>query len=326
MEEKIINILKSSNNYISGEFLSNELNVSRTSVWKHIKNLKSKGYEIKGISNKGYKLIQSPDKLTEVELSPILKTNKIGKTIYHFDNIDSTNIKAKELAKINTPDGSIIIAEEQTGGSGRFNRKWSSPKGGIWFSLLLKPSVPPSEAPKITQIAGAAIYKTLEAMNIPSSIKWPNDILINNKKVCGILAEMKCDMESVHYLILGIGINVNLDKDDFDDNLKDTATSLKIEYKKAFQKKYLLADFLFNFENLYDDFLNKLDLSQTVEICRNHSNIWNKKAKLITYNKEEIVTCISLSDNGDLIVKDESGIEKAVLSGEISFKCKRFRK
>ena len=320
MEERIINILKTSNNYVSGEHLSNELNVSRKSVWKYIKKLKSKGYKIEGISNKGYKLIQSPDKLTEVELQPLLKTHKIGRTIYHFDNIDSTNIKAKELAKSSVPDGSIIIAEEQTLGSGRFNRKWFSPNGGIWFSLLLKPSVPPSDAPKITQIAGAAVYKTLESLNIPSTIKWPNDILINNKKVCGILAEMKCDMEAVHYLILGIGINVNLDKSDFDDSIKETATSLKIEYNKQFSKKHLLADFLFNFENLYNDFLNKLDLSKTVEICRQHSNIWNKKAKLITYNKEEIVTCISLSDTGDLIVRDENGIEKAVLSGEISFK------
>ena len=320
MEEKIINILKSSKDYVSGEYLSEKLNVSRTSIWKHIKKLKSKGYEIEGISNKGYKLILSPDKLTEVELMPLIKTKKIGRTIYHFDNIDSTNIKAKELAKNNAPDGSIVIAEEQTLGSGRFNRKWSSPKGGIWFTLVLRPSVPPSEAPKITQIAGAAVYKTLESMNIPSTIKWPNDILIDGKKVCGILAEMKCDMDAVHYLVLGIGINANLDTSDLDDSIKDTATSLKIEYNKSFSKKNILADFLLNFEILYDDFLNKLDLSKTVDICRNHSNIWGKKAKLISYNTEEIVTCISLSDTGNLIVMDGQGIEKTVLSGEISFK------
>ena len=320
MEEKIINILKSSKDYVSGESLSEELNVSRTSIWKHIKKLKAKGYEIEGISSKGYKLILSPDKLTEVELMPLLKTKKMGRTIYHFDNIDSTNIKAKEIAKDNAPDGSIVISEEQTLGSGRFNREWSSPKGGIWFTLVLRPSVPPSEAPKITQIAGAAVYKTLESMNIPSTIKWPNDILIDGKKVCGILAEMKCDMDTVHYLVLGIGINVNLDISDFDDSIKDTATSLKIKYNKSFAKKNILADFLLNFEILYDDFLNKLDLSKTVDICRNHSNIWGKKAKLITYNKEEIVTCISLSDTGDLIVRDEHGMEKAILSGEISFK------
>lgn len=320
MEEKIINILKSSKDYVSGESLSEILNVSRTSVWKHIKNLKAKGYQIEGISNKGYKLILSPDKLTEIELLPLLKTNKIGRNIFHFDNIDSTNTKAKELAKNNVPDGSIVVSEEQSLGSGRFNRKWTSPKGGIWFTLVLKPCVPPSEAPKITQIAGAAVYKTFEDMNIPCSIKWPNDILLNNKKVCGILAEMKCDMDTVHYLVLGIGINVNLDKSDFDKSIKDTATSLKLEFNNSFSRKQILSDFLFNFENLYNEFLNGLNLSETVKICREHSNIWGKKAKLITYNKEEIVTCVSLSDNGDLLVEDSGGNIKTVLSGEISFK------
>ncbi|MDO5517306.1 MAG: biotin--[acetyl-CoA-carboxylase] ligase [Clostridium sp.] len=320
MEEKIINILKSSNDYVSGESLSEILKVSRTSIWKHIKKLKSKGYEIEGISKKGYKLILSPDKLTEIELLPLLKTEKIGRSIFHFDNIDSTNKKAKELAKNNAPDGSIIIAEEQSLGSGRFNRRWTSPQGGIWFTLILNPCVPPSEAPKITQIAGAAVYKTLESMNISCTIKWPNDILINNKKACGILAEMKCDMDTVHYLVLGIGINVNIDKSDFDESIKDTATSLKIEFDKIFSKKQILADFLYNFENLYNEFLNGLNLSHTVKICREHSNIWGKKAKLITYNKEEIVTCVSLSDSGDLIVEDVNGHTKTVLSGEISFK------
>lgn len=320
MEEKIINILKTSNDYVSGEALSELLNVSRTSVWKHIKNLKSKGYEIEGISNKGYKLLCVPDQLTEIELLPILKTNTIGKRVFHFNNIDSTNIKAKELAKNNAPDGSIVISDEQSLGSGRFNRRWTSPQGGIWFTIILKPNVPPSEAPKITQIAGASIYKTFENMGIQCDIKWPNDIHINNKKVCGILAEMKCDMDTVHYLVLGIGINVNIDKSSFNEEIKDTATSLKIEFNKEFSKKQILADVLYNFENLYNEFLDGLNLSSTVEICREHSNIWGKKAKLITYNKEEIVTCISLSDNGDLIIEDESGNKRTVLSGEISFK------
>lgn len=320
MEEKIINILRTSNDYVSGESLSELLNVSRTSVWKHIKNLKAKGYQIEGVSNKGYKLLSVPDQLTEIELLPILKTNTIGKNIFHFNNIDSTNIKAKELAKDNAPDGSIVIADEQSLGSGRFNRQWTSPQGGIWFTLILKPNIPPSEAPKITQIAGASIYKTFEGMGIPCYIKWPNDIHINNKKICGILAEMKCDMDSVHYLVLGIGINVNIDKSSFNEEIKDSATSLKIEFNKEFSKKQILADILYNFENLYNEFLDGLNLSSTVEICREHSNIWGKKAKLISFNKEEIVTCISLSDNGDLIIEDEYGNKRTVLSGEISFK------
>lgn len=319
MEDKILTELKKTKDHISGEYLSSTLNVSRTAIWKHIKNLKSKGYVIEGISNKGYKLISSPDLLNKSELLPLLKTSIIGRNIIHFDDIDSTNIKGKEFAKKSTEDGSIIIAEKQTLGSGRFNRKWVSPSGGLWFTLLLRPTIPPTEAPKITQIAAASIYKTLMDFNINTTIKWPNDILLNGKKLCGILAEMKCDMDSVHYLILGIGMNINIDESDFDESIKSTATSLKIHCNKQFERSEILADFLNHFETLYNKFLYNLDLSETISICREHSSIFGKQAKLITYNTEEIVTCVSLSDTGDLIVKDSIGNEKAVLTGEISF-------
>lgn len=320
MENKILNELKKANDYISGENLSSALNVSRTAIWKHIKNLKLRGYVIEGISNKGYKLISSPDLLDKNELSSLIRTDTIGKNIVYFNEIDSTNIKAKELAQRNIEDGSIIIAEKQTLGSGRFNRKWISPNGGLWFTLVLRPNLPPNEAPKITQIAAAAIYKTLSDLDINISIKWPNDIILNNKKLCGILAEMKCDMDTVHYLVLGIGMNININEKDFDEITRPIATSLKIQFNREFNRSEILANFLNNFERLYYKFVNALDLSETISICRNHSNIFGKKAKLLTYNKEEIVTCISLSDTGDLIVKDSSGNEKAVLTGEISFK------
>jgi BirA family biotin operon repressor/biotin-[acetyl-CoA-carboxylase] ligase len=319
MEDKILNELKKSEDYVSGEYLSLTLNVSRTAIWKHIKNLKLKGYIIEGISNKGYKLLYSPDLLTKGELLPLLKTSIIGRNVLYFNEINSTNIKAKELAQKDIENGSIIIAEKQTLGSGRFNRKWSSPNGGLWFTLVLKPTLPPTEAPKITQIAAASIYKTLNDFNIGVTIKWPNDILLDNKKLCGILAEMKCDMDSVHYLVLGIGMNINIDENDFDESIQSIATSLKIKYKKEFKRSEILSSFLNHFEELYNNFIDNLDLSETISICRSHSNIFGKKAKLITFNTEEIVTCISLSDNGDLIVKDSAGNEKAVLAGEISF-------
>lgn len=320
MEEQILNELQKNNDYVSGESLSSTLNVSRTAIWKHIKNLKSKGYIIEGISNKGYKLLYSPDLLTKNELSPLLKTYKIGKNIVHFDSITSTNIKAKDLAKNNAEDGTIVIAEEQNLGTGRFNRNWISPKGGIWFSLILRPTLPPTEAPKITQIAAAAIHKCFLDFDINTQIKWPNDIYLKSKKLCGILAEMKCDMDIVHYLVLGIGLNINIDEDSFDSTVKSTATSLKIQYNKEFSRKQILANFLNHFEQLYNDFLSNLNLSETISICRENSNIFGKQAKLITHNNEEIITCVSLSNTGNLIVKDSNGIEKEVLSGEISFK------
>ncbi|WP_294156302.1 biotin--[acetyl-CoA-carboxylase] ligase [uncultured Clostridium sp.] len=320
MEDKILNILKTSTEHVSGEFLSSSLNVSRTAVWKHIKNLKNKGYIIEGISNKGYKLLSSPDKINKPDLFAKLKTTAIGRNFIHYDLIDSTNIKAKELAKDNCPHGTLIVAEKQSGGNGRFKRAWNSPAGGLWFTLVLRPHIPTSEAPKITQIAAACIYKTFNNFNINTKIKWPNDIYLNGKKLCGILGEMNCDMDSINYLVIGIGMNLNLDISVLDEDVQKTATSLKDEYHKDFDRNAILAEFLNCFEMEYDKFSNNLDLKETIEICRNHSNIWGKQAKLITYNKEEIVTCISLSDEGNLIIKDAQGNKMTVLSGEISFK------
>ena len=260
------------------------------------------------------------DIINKHDLFRNLKTKHIGQNLFYFDSINSTNTKAKELAKDNCPHGTLVIAEEQLNGSGRFKRVWNSPKGGLWFTLILRPNIPTSEAPKITQIAAASIYKTLKDFNIDSKIKWPNDIHINDKKLCGILGEMNCYMDSINYLLLGIGMNINLDINLLDEEIQKTATSLKYEYNRHFDRNEILAQFLNNFEIEYDKFSNSLDLKYTIQICRENSNIWGKKARLITYNKEELITCISLSDEGDLIVKDSNGREKTVLSGEISFK------
>lgn len=319
MEYEILTLLKNAEDYISGEYISTSLNVSRTAIWKHINNLKKKGYIIEGISNKGYKLISEPDLLTANSVIPNLKTKIIGRNILHFDSINSTNIKAKELALSGLADGSLIIAEEQNGGSGRLGRKWISPKGGIWCSLVLRPNIPPIEAPKVTQIAAAAVFKALDDLGIKSTIKWPNDIHIDGQKLCGILVEMKGDMDAIDYLVVGTGINVNIDEEFFGNNIKNIATSLKSKFNKDFDRSKIIAGYLNHFEELYLDFLNDLDLKKTIDTCRANSSIFGKKAKLITYNKEEIVTCLSLSDTGNLIVKDSNGKEKTVLSGEITF-------
>ncbi|MBW6411240.1 biotin--[acetyl-CoA-carboxylase] ligase [Clostridium weizhouense] len=320
MENKILNKLKNSLDYLSGESISSDLNISRSAIWKHIKSLKNKGYIIEGKSNKGYKLISCPDILSAQELIPLLKTNNLIKDIKHFYELSSTNHSAKELARGEINNGTLIIAEKQLCGKGRFDREWISPSSGIWFSLILKPNLPPMEASKVTQIAAAAIYKSLLEFDIKVNIKWPNDIYLNGKKICGILTEMKCDMDRIHYLILGVGINVNLEIDDIPDEIKDIATSLKIELNKSFKRSDILVKFLNHFEILYNKFVLQKDISEVLSICRENSNIINKKAKLITYNKEEIVTCLSLTDTGELLVKDSDGKEKLITSGEISFR------
>lgn len=320
MNEDLLLMLKESNDYISGEEISKKFGVTRAAVWKSINALKEKGYKIEGVSRKGYKLIFSPDLFIKKELINSLSTKFIGHNIEYFETVSSTNEVAKDCASKGSADGTLIISEEQNGGRGRFDRPWKSPKGGLWFSLILKPNIEPTAASKITQIVGAALLNALKSLDIKALIKWPNDVYVNGKKICGILTEMKCDMERVNYLVVGIGINVNLDESSFDDSIKDKATSLKVIKGEPIDKTYLLTTFLKEFEDMYLKFVNENDFSTPLSICRDNSFILNKDAYHVTIAGKEKVTCIGINDQGELLVKDSSGNIKPVLSGEITFK------
>ena len=319
MKEKILKLLSESDDYISGEKISQTLGVTRASVWKHIKNLKEDGYEIDGISKKGYKLISTPDIISIFEINKYLKTNFIAKNIKYYKSLQSTNLTAKENAS-SLNDGSVIISEIQEGGVGRFKRAWTSPAGGIWFSIILKPNIEPYLASKITIICAAALIKTLNFMNINAFIKWPNDIYVNGKKLCGILTEMKCDMDHINYLVVGIGINANLNNDDFSDEVKDTATSIRIIQNAPINRNKFLANFFNNFEPLYKSYINTLDLSEVYSISKKYSMLINKKAYHVTVRGKEPVTCVGVNKDLELIIKDSNGNIKNVLSGEITFK------
>lgn len=319
MKEKILKLLSESDDYISGEKISQTLGVTRASVWKHIKNLKEDGYEIDGISKKGYKLISTPDIISVFEINKYLKTNFIAKNIKYYKSLQSTNLTAKENAS-SLNDGSVIISEIQEGGVGRFKRAWTSPAGGIWFSIILKPNIEPYLASKITIICAAALIKTLNSMNINAFIKWPNDIYVNGKKLCGILTEMKCDMDHINYLVVGIGINANLNNDDFSDEVKDTATSIRIIQNAPINRNKFLANFFNNFEPLYKSYINTLDLSEVYSISKKYSMLINKKAYHVTVRGKEPVTCVGVNEDLELIIKDSNGNIKNVLSGEITFK------
>lgn len=318
MKNELLKLLEDSTNYVSGEEISNKFNVSRSAIWKHIKVLKESGYVIEGVSKKGYKLISSPDLLLEDRILENLNTSFIGRNVIHYSTVNSTNESAKFIAK-KAVNGSIIIAEEQLGGKGRLGRAWISPKGGIWISIILKPEIEPIYGAKITQVAAAALVKTLKDININALIKWPNDIYINEKKICGILTEMKCDMDRIDYLIVGVGINVNVDEVDFSDEVKDIATSLKISENKTFDRAKILGAFLNEFESLYLKVINENDYSKVLEICRANSIILDKDAYLITSLGKEKVRCLGIDDDGELIICDSKGITRSVISGEITF-------
>jgi BirA family transcriptional regulator, biotin operon repressor / biotin---[acetyl-CoA-carboxylase] ligase len=320
VKEKILALLKKDTNlFISGESISNKLGVSRAAIWKHMNQLKEDGYIIESVSRNGYKLIASPDLLTHEEIKAYLNTKYIGRNIIHFDSIDSTNTKAKELANFGAEDGTTIISEEQTKGRGRLGRQWCSPKSkGIWMSIILRPDIDPLNMSKLTLVAAAAVHEALMDFNIGTSIKWPNDIILGSKKLCGILTEMSGELNQINHLIIGIGVNVNTSSEEFPEELKDIATSLKSETGKTFLRTKLTASILNHFERLYEEFVLNNNLASTIAISRRNSVFLGCDVQM--HNKGMLVSAkaIDIDDNGLLVIEHKDGKIEKVISGEVS--------
>ncbi|AKA67453.1 biotin--[acetyl-CoA-carboxylase] ligase [Clostridium scatologenes] len=322
MKDKILHLLKENEgNFISGQTICEKLNVSRTAIWKYINTLKKEGYHIDSISKKGYKLTFSPDILSFEEISENLTTKYIGKNLFYFESLDSTNTKAKELASKDAPHGTVVISEEQTSGKGRLGRVFISPKRkGIWISIIMRPDIEPFKVPRITQIGAAAVVNACEAFNIEVQVKWPNDIILNNKKVCGILTEMSGELNKVSYVVMGIGINANLDKEDFPEDLRDKATSISIETGSYIKRKEFVSILINTFEKLYEEFVEENNIKTSVDICRNHSILIGKEIKIINRNEEILAKALDLDENGELIVEFKDGSIHKVFSGEVSIR------
>jgi BirA family transcriptional regulator, biotin operon repressor / biotin---[acetyl-CoA-carboxylase] ligase len=322
MKSKILNMLKETETeYVSGEMISKQLGISRAAIWKYINVLKEEGYIIESSSRKGYKRSSSPDVLSSPEIMPLLMTKSIGLNILHFDTINSSNIKAKELASSGEQDGTIVISEEQTAGRGRLGRAWISPKyKGIWMSIILKPTIDPIYASRVTLIAASAVFNAMKDLEIPALIKWPNDIVLNNKKVCGILTEMSAELNRIHYLIIGIGINVNTEEDEFPKEIRDIATSLKTETNKHIDRKALLSRIINHLEPLYDEFINSNSIAASVDICRKNSIFLGKYVRILKAGKEYTVKALDLNDEGQLIVEHGDGTIETIFSGEVSLR------
>lgn len=310
----IIELLKK-NDWISGENIAKDLQISRTAVWKHIQQLKKKGYQITAKPNYGYHLKKTPECITTEELTQHLHTKIIGTKIHHFNSIQSTNDYAKTLAKNGEPEGTLVIADQQTQGRGRKQRLWVSPKNGLWFSLILRPSLPPSKAMNATMCAACALAKTISYhTSLQPSIKWPNDILIENKKVCGILTELAAEIDEIKYLIVGIGLNVNntLPKD-----LQKISTSLKKETKKTVETLPLLVSLLESFEKFYVS-LKTGNTELLRKTWRSYSSTIGSKVEVSSPKERVVGTAVDLGENGELIVQTSKGIKK-IITGDISY-------
>ncbi len=320
MKARILALLKKQYpEYVSGEEISRMLGVSRTAVWKHICKLKDSGYWIESQSKMGYRLLNAPDKLYEQELVPLLQTNLIGQRFIYREAVESTNELAKELARQGAQDGTVVIAEEQTGGKGRLGRNWYSPPGqGIWFSIILRPPIAPVDIPKITIVCAVAVAKTIKDFTgVSAGIKWPNDILINNRKVAGILIEMNAETDKVNYLIVGIGINVNLDLKTIPPGLTGIITSLEEQKGGPVTRVGLLAELLNSLDVLYREFIEG-NFTPILSVWKEMSVTLNRWVRIDSLNKIDEGIAFDIDNGGALLIMKKDGSMKRILSGEIS--------
>lgn len=323
MRASILNILRqNAGTYLSGEEMSRQLGISRTAIWKHIRMLKQDGYEIEAHSRLGYCLRQTPDLLLPDEIRARLSTQLLGKEIYYFADIDSTNNAAKKYADEGCPEGTLIVAEAQQGGRGRLARGWFSPAHkGIWMSVVLKPCIRPNDAPKCTLLAAVAIARAIRSITqIDCGIKWPNDILFQGKKLVGILTEMSAEIDAINYVVIGMGINVNIMPDEFPADVAGIATSLSAITGQPIVRLDLTAAILRELESLYFIAVNE-GFTKILDAWRSLSITLGQKVEVLSIDRRFDGVALDIDAEGALLVDTVYGIER-VVAGDVSIRAK----
>ena len=324
MDDKILQLLRESPSaFLSGEEISRRLKVSRTAVWKRMKRLRTLGYKIEASTRSGYRLIRSPDLLTPSEIKPILKTKWIGKTIHHFHTLDSTNSKAYQLALDGAEEGEVVVAESQEKGRGRLGRQWFSPPLlNLYLSVILRPKIPPHQASLITLMAAIATADAIQKFSgfLPL-IKWPNDILLRNRKVAGLLNEINSEMDRIHFVILGIGINLNMDEKMFSKEIRTVATSLKIEMRQTISRKAFLQSLLQELEKWYTIFM-KQGSAFILKAWRDRAHLKGRRVKVTSFGETLSGIAVDVDSDGALILETADGKRKRVVAGDIEYRKK----
>lgn len=317
MKSEILEALRETDGYVSGQDLCNKFGVSRTAVWKAIKQLKEAGYEIEAVPNKGYHIVSAPDLMNKVELESIRNTTWAGQEIYYYDVTDSTNIRAKELAEEGHPGGTLVVADRQEAGRGRRGRSWDSPSGtGIFMTLLLKPEMNPNHASMLTLVAAMAVARAIsKCVGTEALIKWPNDIVIGGKKICGILTEMSAQFDFINHIVIGIGINVH--NEHFPEEIAETAGSIFLQTGKRIRRAELIEQILEQFEHYYAIFMETEDLSGLVREYNSILVNMNKSVRVLDPKEPFEGKAMGITKKGELIV-DTWESRKMVSSGEVS--------
>lgn len=314
MREKILDFLRKAQNYASGEEISQRLGISRQALWKHIQEFKESGYDIVAVPHLGYRLISSPDRLLPQEISHHLNTKFIGKKIYYFESASSTMDVAGELGLKDALEGTLVVAESQSKGRGRLGRTWSSPKyKGIYLSLILKPKILPYQVSILTLLSAVSIVEAIkEITGLEPQIKWPNDILIHQKKLGGILTELNAQVDAIRFVVIGIGINVNNDKK----TLLPGATSLKEQKKENISRMDLLRELLRKLESNYL-LLQEKGNAPLVEKWEHYNVTLGKRVRIICQNRRIEGLAERIDLDGGLLVRKDSGVTEKVTSGDV---------
>jgi BirA family transcriptional regulator, biotin operon repressor / biotin---[acetyl-CoA-carboxylase] ligase len=304
---------------ISGEDLSLRLNVSRTAVWKHIKTLRLLGYQIIALPSQGYRLLSSPNILLPEEIMSGLDTSRIGNKILRLDNIGSTNNEAFKLAEEGAEEGTVVIADTQNKGKGRLGREWLSPPGvNIYCSVILRPPILPVSAYQLTFLSAVAVARAVEqTVPLQPRIKWPNDILLNGRKIAGLLNEMSAETEKVNFVILGIGVNLNMNTKQFPDNLRHPASSLMIESGIEVERKAFFKTLIKELDILYDCYLRYGDgpvREEWIQRC----DMLGKSVSVSGSGALISGVVTGVDDHGALLVRLPDGSVEQVLSGDVT--------
>ncbi|WP_143319598.1 biotin--[acetyl-CoA-carboxylase] ligase [Clostridium sp. HBUAS56010] len=317
MKSEILKLLKEDDGYVSGQELCERFGVSRTAIWKVIRQLEEEGYKIEAVRNKGYHFIDSCDIMTKTEIESCIR-GTFGKSTEYYDTIDSTNIRARRLAEEGAQSGTLVVADCQMAGRGRRGKEWVSPSGkNVFMSLILRPDILPGSASMLTLVAALAVHDGIKReTGLETSIKWPNDIVSNGRKVCGILTEMSAELEGIHYVVTGIGINVNMEE--FPKEVRPVATSLLLETGSKVRRSPLIASILESFEAYYEQFMVQGDLSGLKSVYNQYMVNAGREVKILESSGDYTGKALGINEKGELLVEMQSGEVKHVISGEVS--------
>lgn len=318
MKAAILKMLREADGYVSGQEICAKFGVSRTAVWKVVRQLQEEGYQVEAVRSKGYRIVDVPDVMTAEEVKSQIDTEWAGRNVIYYPETDSTNLRIKQLGDEGAPHGTLAVADRQTKGRGRRGRSWESPGGScIYMSLLLRPDIAPDKAPMLTLVmACSAAEGIMDCTDAEVRIKWPNDLIVGGKKLVGILTEMSTQIDYINHVTIGVGINVNIKE--FPEEIKETATSLCLETGKTIKRAPVIAAVMRHFEEDYKVFMQTEDMSGLME--KYSRLLINKDREVLILGRESQYTARAegISSNGELIVRKEDGTIENIRAGEVS--------